>query len=365
MLPKEKQVKLHSSISNIVRKPETNIKEIQSIIGQMNFASFVVPLGRLNYRQLQKLVITYLRWEVKSFKLNNESLAELQWWLQHLRDCSVIHEPHPTHYMVTDASDQGWGARINNVNLSGVWSKKEEKLHCNHKEFLAILRAFEEYSPNLHYASVHLQCDNKTAVAYLRNEGGTKSQTLLDLTYKIFHLLHNWDISLTINHIPGIYNAEADRLSRLRTHPEWHVLPQGTSPVFARWGTPVVDLFASNLARVVKRYCSLDCRDNQAEFHNALSQVWTQHPLAWVFPPPFLIPKVLQHLHQCQGIFLIVAPRWEKVFWRADLKSRAIAAPWTIRNLPQVLIDISTGLPPQNVSKMVLEVWKCGGGMNN
>lgn len=363
-LPEQKLHKIRTAILTLLENRSMKLVDFQSLVGMMNFASFVIPRGRLNYRQLQKLTIIHHNRSSKLVTLNKESETDLIWWLNHLGDYSRIHFSHPTHFLVTDASDIAWGAQINNMKLSGDWLVAEKDKHSNMKELLVILKVLKEQGPSLQSTSIHLQSDNKTAVAYLRNEGGSKSGDLLDLTYKIFHLLDVYQIDLVAFHIPGAYNAEADRLSRHQTMPEWHLLPQVTTRIFAKWGTPIIDLFATRFTRVVSSYCTLDYRDTRAVFHDALSQIW-DYPLAWVFPPPFLIPKVLQHLHHCRGVYLIVAPRWEKVFWRPDLRSRATAAPWTIRDLDRVLVDVSTGYPPRNVQEMELEVWRCGAGANN
>ncbi|KAM3966701.1 LOW QUALITY PROTEIN: ATP-binding cassette subfamily C member 4-like [Aphomia sociella] len=137
--------------------------------------------------------------------------------------------------------------------------------------------------------------------------GGTKSQPLAVITQKILRILDDHQIHFKIFHIPGKLNNHADCLSRHRKTPEWHLLPHCTQMIFAKMGIPVIDLFASRSARVVDNYATLDLRDQDAMLHDAFSIVWN-FPLAWIFPPPFLIPRVLMHLNQATGIYLIVVP---------------------------------------------------------
>lgn len=360
-LPQDKIFNINLKVSRMLSRKVATIKQLQSLIGLLNFASFVVPRGRLNHRQLLKFLNSLPDLPAIEHHLPQSVINDLTWWSQNCQLPTPLHYPPPTNFLVTDASDQAWGAQLNNVALSGTWSQEEQKLHSNHKEMLAILYAVQSHVQSLSNSTILIQCDNQTAVAHLRREGGTKSAGLLDVTYQILNLLDQYQINFKIHHIPGKYNAHADHLSRHRLPPEWHLLPSCLEKVFTKWGVPMIDLFASATAHVVHNYVSRDLTDPRALFYDAFSVPW-HYPLAWVFPPPFLIPKVLTHLTQSTGIFLIVVPRWEKVFWRVDLKARALAAPMTLLNLSTNLIDTSTGLPPPQVENIFLEVWKCGGG---
>ena len=287
---------------------------------------------------------------------------ELDWRRHNCRTNSMIHCPLPTHCLTTDASDKGWGAMLDNDCIQGTWTSAQQKLHSNQKEMLAILYALQRSFRLLVSSALLIQCDNRTVVGYLRNEGGTKSKSLTSLTMKVFTILDRYDIHLSIYHIPGNYNTHADRLSRNKSPPEWHLLSGITQIIFRKWGVPTIDLFASRHAHVVPAYCTLDRTDMNAIFHDALSLQW-DFQNAWVFPPPHLIPRVLACLNRAKGIFLLIVPRWENVYWRPDLKSRALSPPFTIRNLEENLIDTATGHPPSQAEKMTLEVWRCEGGI--
>ncbi|CAB3235043.1 unnamed protein product [Arctia plantaginis] len=203
---------------------------------------------------------------------------ELKWWLKNCRSSSLIHFPPPTNFLVTDASDQAWGALLNGQTLSGVWSQKEKALHSNQKEMLAIFYALQSQAQLLQKSSLLIQCDNNTAVAHLR-KGGTKSLPLMKITYQILDLLDQHQIYVSMHYIPGKYNNHADHLSRLKQLPEWNLLPACVDKVFAKWGTPMIDLFASKTAHVNCNYVSRDLKDRQALYHDAFS---VYHP--WDYP---------------------------------------------------------------------------------
>ncbi|XP_041976215.1 uncharacterized protein LOC121730978 [Aricia agestis] len=346
MLPDEKILQLQSRLREVLREQTISSKTLQSVVGSLNFASFTVPYGRLHFRETLTYLNKVLKKGIDFVTLPKTSQKELNWWLENCHRESMIHVPPPEHFLTTDASDVAWGAQLDRHSVSGQWTDREKKLHCNQKEMIAILRVLQTFCPQLSNSTILVQCDNKTVVAFLRREGGTKSASLMKLTKLIFCLLERHSIHVEARHIPGKYNCHADHLSRHLPPPEWHLLPQGTEKVFQKFGVPLIDLFASERAKVVMNYVSLDQKD---------------HP--WIFPPPYLIPKVLEHLNRARGIYLLVVPRWERAFWRPDLKARAVAPPFTIKNLPQVLIDTATGLPPAKVQEMVIEVWKCGGGL--
>lgn len=363
-LPDRLATRIESEASNMLTRGKSNLRDLQRIMGMMNFASFVVMRGRLHYRSLQAQSNRMLQLtKSTTLPISVRIRSDLNWWLTNCRRSSLIHPPPAKHYLTTDASDIGWGAMLDNLSLWGNWTPAQQHLHCNLKEMTAILNVLRGHGQLLSLKTLLIQSDNRTVVSYLRKEGGTKSAALMALTAKVLAIIDRFRIQLSIYHIPGYYNCHADHLSRKKAPPEWHLLPRITKIVFRKWGTPAIDLFASNIAHVVPKYCTLDRTDKAAALYDALSIEW-HFPLAWVFPPPHLVPKVLAHMNNATGTFLVVAPRWKNVFWRPDLKSRALAPPFTIRNLSQVLVDATTGLPPCGAMEMTLEIWKCGGGTN-
>ncbi|KAH9640359.1 hypothetical protein HF086_001711 [Spodoptera exigua] len=132
--------------------------------------------------------------------------------------------PPPMHFLTTDASDIAWGARLDNLSLSGLWSEAEKDLHCNQKEMIAILRVLEDHCQLLKHKTILIQSDNKSVVAYLRHEGGTKSAPLLDLTCKVFQIIEQYQMHMKVFHIPEV-------VASLYTSSLWYCLEEMASLV--------------------------------------------------------------------------------------------------------------------------------------
>ncbi|CAF4874533.1 unnamed protein product [Pieris macdunnoughi] len=345
-LPVEKVIKIRQCLITRLSAGNWTLKQAQRLLGYLNFATFITHRGRLHCRTLQRHSNALRRFPRCPSPLAEEVNQDMVWWLHNLSHKTPIHfETRQVNYIVTDASDLQWGALVNNKPLKGSWTQSQMEWH-----------GVSLTSEVLKNSMVILQSDSKTVVSYIKNEGGTRSQMLLKLTKDLLALTDSLNIVLIPHHLPGMYNVEADYLSRNRRGAEWHLLKEATTDIFRRWGTPEIDLFASREAHVVASYVSLDLLDSNACFHDAFSKCW-RYDLAWIFPPPALLPRVLHHLNLSQGKFIIIAPRWRKPFWRPDLKGRALAPSLPIRNLSKTLVNTVTGQPPPQVQKLQLEAW--------
>ncbi|XP_047537164.1 uncharacterized protein LOC125071117 [Vanessa atalanta] len=362
-LPTKRQHSINSTIDRLIVRDRINLRELQSLLGQLNFANFVIPRGRLHCRKIQIFLRHYDKNRPRQAQPIPQAVyREMTWWRGATRHSTPIHKKPATHFLATDASDTGWGAHLDGKLMSGVWSSRQKSWHSNKKELYAVIASIELNVTTLQKSHVLIQSDNRTLIAYIRKEGGTRSLALLALTYKLLSLTDKFKIILSAHHIPGRYNVIADRLSQGKQPAEWHLLPRATTEVFRKWGRPEIDLFATKETAVVPNYVSIDCRDRSANYIDAFSRPWV-HQLAWVFPPPALIPRVLAHLNKAVGTYLIVAPDWPRAFWLQDLKSRALDVPHELQNLTENMIDVVTSRPPPQAETLTLKVWKIGGGV--
>uniref|UniRef100_A0A8D8SW92 Polyprotein P3 n=1 Tax=Cacopsylla melanoneura TaxID=428564 RepID=A0A8D8SW92_9HEMI len=364
-LPPESIRSLSQRLRSLLCRPIWSLKSAQSLIGSLNFAAFAIPLGRLHLRRIQLAHRRLSRLNPRLLRpIPPRALQEIRWWLENLVQSAPLHPPIRRIFVSTDASNWGWGATISGVHLSQKWTKEQELWHINRKELYGVRAVILRNQGLLTNHSLILQSDNQTVCAYIRKQGGLRSASLLLETEKLLNLSHSLNITIKPFFIPGVLNTLADRLSRQSSLPDWHLKPSITSKIFQRWGTPEIDLFASSRSKVTPNYVSIHPEDVHAAFIDAFSRPWNFN-LAWVFPPPPLIPQVLHFLNQASGSYLLVVPRWKKVFWRADLKARASAPPWVIRNLRAHLVDLSTNYPPPLVDELVLEVWRIRGGVGS
>ena len=82
----------------------------------------------------------------------------------------------PSARLVVRRLGHGLGAHLGQEVTSGLWSREEVVLSINARELLTVERALLFFAPRISNSIIALFADSSTAIAYLRNQGGTRSQ---------------------------------------------------------------------------------------------------------------------------------------------------------------------------------------------
>ncbi len=322
--PTQKRVEaIIQGITSIIGPLDHSAREWLSLLGVLSATYPMVNLGRLRGRPLQQYLKS--KWTQSSGDLEDlvpvppsSLLPQLRWWLDRDRlrqGVSLTPLSTPVN-LFTDASTLGWGAHLDENSVSGLWSKDESRLHINILEMLAVKLALAELLPFIEGLHVMLSTDNTTVLAYLQNQGGTKSLSLLEETTRVLLFCSRHRIILSVRHIPGRLNVRADALSR-RNKPlstEWCLHPELAKKVRSLWGHPMLDLFATRDNKRMPLFVS-PFEDEQAWRVDALSFPWDGVE-AYAFPPFPLVAKSLEKIAKAENCSVIlIAPKWPSQRW--------------------------------------------------
>lgn len=143
----------------------------------------------------------------------------------------AISAPLPSESISTNASHSGWGAACGSRHLSGHWVA-EHAWHISLLKLQAILLAISHWALLLRGKVVSIHSNNKTAVACLLKEVGTRSLRLMGITCHLLAVVDHWGIVSRPCYVPGIANVEANALSHDQQEVAWCILPEVASPLF-------------------------------------------------------------------------------------------------------------------------------------
>ena len=223
--------------------------------------SDIVPGSRLRMRSLQLRLNAAGRLLLDSqlVSWDDTCLRDLRWWSDDSRLLVGFYlgEYLPDLCLFSDASDQGWGAALGDLHLSGLWSLLCSSFSINQRERLAILFAIRGFLPHLRGQTVAVYSDNSTALAYLRKQGGTHSSSLNEVAQVLLRLCENQSVRLLPQFIPGHLNVVADSLSRRSQVlcSEWTLCHQAFVELLRRWPA-TIDLFATAMTHRLPVYFS-------------------------------------------------------------------------------------------------------------
>ena len=300
------------------------LQDVWCLIGLLASTEKMVPEGRLHMRPFQFHLKEHWRYPQSLDNLlpwTEAIAAHLDWWQNpsNVMKGSDLHPKDHSIQLFTDASNEGWGAHLDQNSTGGLWSDREKRLHINVLQLKAVSLALRDFKDQCQNQTVLVATDNSTVVAYINKQGGTHSAEMCALLWKIMTWCHHYHIILKARHIPGCLNVMADLLSRSNQvqSTEWSLHPQVFKQIRQKWFTPHVDLFATHLNHKLPLYVS-PIPDPRAWDIDALSINWT-NLTAYAYPPTALLHKVIQKIRQCHCLIILIAPGWPGMPWFWDL----------------------------------------------
>lgn len=222
-IPQEKLAEIKLAVETVLsHRKKVSLRELQSLIGRLNFACKAVAPGRAFCRRLINATIGVKKphHRIRVSAAMRQDLLVWQNFLADFNGVSIIFEENwfdnEQLELFTDASCSiGFGAYFQGHWAYGVWPE-DGSIHARDitfKELFPIVLALHLWGDTLRNSRVIFRCDNEAVVTII-NKQSSRSQPVMSLVRSLvlFCLSHN--ILFRAKHIPGIVNDIADSLSR-------------------------------------------------------------------------------------------------------------------------------------------------------
>ncbi|KAK3101834.1 hypothetical protein FSP39_006695 [Pinctada imbricata] len=221
-LPQDKLDKCRDLLLTFSVRKKVTLRDLQSLIGVLNFACSVVVPGRAFLRRLIDLTIG-VTIPHHFIRLTCEARADMSMWLHFLENFNGKSVLFPESWessdvirFYTDASGSlGYAAVFGSKWLVGSWFGSMSNLQIAVKELFPIVLSLEIWGNCLCNRKVLFMSDNM-AVVQIINKQSSKDKTLMRLVRRLVLTCLRNNIFFKAKHIPGKSNIIADRLSRFQ-----------------------------------------------------------------------------------------------------------------------------------------------------
>ena len=249
-LPEEKVIRIVKLCKEIAGESHRSRCQLEQLLGLLNFASPLVPLGRLRLRPLIRWMNAHTSTITRDRQVPlGEAFKEvLMIWENpsFLRTPVPMNLPSPTISLMTDTAQSSCAGVILPDKIKGLWNLEENKLSINWKELKAIELSLRHFLNIVKGKSVLVRTDNTTAVSCILNQGTLRSTPLLLLSKVLLEFCQLHAITLIPKHPPGGLNVLADQGSR--QYPiltEWSINQRTFDYILDRNGPLKLDVFAT------------------------------------------------------------------------------------------------------------------------
>ena len=239
-LPFDELTRTREALQQWSHRKSATLKELQSLIGTLQFACRVVVPGRAFLQRIIGLTrgIPNSRWHIK---LNAEFRKDISMWLTFLDHWngasfflgdSILSSPELQ--LFTDASGSlGYAGYLSGQWFQGRWLPQHlinpaTGISIDWQELFAIYIACYLWGPSWSGKRICMWCDNLPVVTII-NSKRSRSPRIMDLVHSITILTLVYNFTFSAKHIPGLDNSIADSLSRFQMDC-FHSLAPNASP---------------------------------------------------------------------------------------------------------------------------------------
>ncbi|XP_041435508.1 uncharacterized protein LOC121399294 isoform X1 [Xenopus laevis] len=224
-IPQDKIWLLEEEVRYACAAKKVTLRQLQSLLGKLNFTCRIIPMGRVFSRGLS-MATAGVQQPHHFIRLNKEHKADLEVWQMFLRDYNGraywLSKPETNTELdlFTDAAGSlGFGAYFKGAWCAAPWPESwaSAGLTANLTllELFPIVVAVEAWGQQLANNSVIFHSDNMSTVMALNNLTSGSRPVLGLLRHLVLRCLQ-LNIEFRAKHVPGCVNNIADALSRFQ-----------------------------------------------------------------------------------------------------------------------------------------------------
>ena len=234
-LPLDKVERIQASLASFESRQSCTLKELQSLIGTLNFACKVVPPGRPFLQRMVELTRNVSQ-PHHHIKLSSGFFKDLQTWktfISHWNGAALFLstswvDSHSLE-LYTDASGTlGFGGIFGHRWFQGCWQTHQQLdqpgISIAWQELFAIVVACHLWGDAFANKRIIFFCDNESVV-HIVNSKRSRIPRVMDLMRHLTLLTLKHNFYLKTIHIEGKLNEIADSLSRFQMERFWSLAP--------------------------------------------------------------------------------------------------------------------------------------------
>ena len=216
-IPDDKMSQIKQEMGTWQNKTAATRKEIESLIGKLQFMAKCVRAGRIFLSRL----IQWLRGLDRRNKhpIPQEARKDIAWWGRFAQQYNgksilwLVKDPTCDKVIASDACKRGYGAICGTQYLRGRFPQEYQNKNIALLEMLAVLVALKVWATHLKGKYFWIHVDNQ-AVAAVINSGASRDPELQDALRELALIAAQHQFVVKAKHIPGVDNRIPDWLSR-------------------------------------------------------------------------------------------------------------------------------------------------------